>query len=214
METPQSSVIDSALYTLFRYLKIVRPLESHALQTVRTACHISAATWLSSLTTSFIYLIIFLQNSWGQNNEFTCESQDSLQLSLAYKIIHCMTIVVFIFVLLSLILLYWKTLQKLRQVQFSTQTTFSSQTFRKSKRNMLVLIVIFCACFMPYHLVKLPFIFIKPLLHDCLAVHAFYILKELTILLAALNASLDPLIYVLFCRAFRAQFNFRSSQTS
>ncbi|XP_048017915.1 P2Y purinoceptor 14-like [Megalobrama amblycephala] len=211
-----ASILFMEVIAVNRYLKIVRPLETHALQTVHTARYISAAIWLFLIATSSIYLILFLLTSWGHDqklDEFTCESLHSLQLSLAYKIIHCVTIVVFISVLISLTLLYCKTLQKLRQVQFSTHTTNSTQTFTKSKRNMQVLIIIFCVCFVPYHLVRLPYVFIKPLLHDCLAVHAFYILKELTVLLAALNASLDPLIYFLFCRAFRARFNFRSCQT-
>ncbi|XP_073673519.1 P2Y purinoceptor 14-like [Garra rufa] len=196
-----------------RYLKIVRPMETHALQMVHTARYISAATWLILLALSSIYLILFLQNFLGQIPDvFTCESQHNSQLSLTYKIIHCMTFVSFIFVLVSLILLYWKTHQKLREVQFSSQVSSESQTFKRSKNNMRVLVVIFCVCFVPYQLVKLPYIFIKPLLRDCTAVHAYYILKELTVLLTALNASLDPLIYFFFCKTFRAQFNFRGRQ--
>ncbi|XP_050959782.1 P2Y purinoceptor 14-like [Labeo rohita] len=196
-----------------RYLKIVRPTEVHALQTVHTARYISAATWVFLLAVSSFYLILFLQNFWGQiPDAFTCESQHNSQLSLTYKILHCLTFVSFIFVLVSLIVLYWKTHKKLRDVQFSSQVSFGSQTFKRSTHNMLVLVVIFCVCFVPYQLVKLPYIFIKPLLRDCTAVHVYYILKELTILLSALNASLDPLIYFFFCKTFRARFNFRGHQ--
>uniref|UniRef100_A0A9J8BF39 G-protein coupled receptors family 1 profile domain-containing protein n=2 Tax=Cyprinus carpio TaxID=7962 RepID=A0A9J8BF39_CYPCA len=196
-----------------RYLKIVRPMETHALQMVHTARYISAATWLCLLALSSIYLILFLQNFRGQiPDAFTCESSDNSPLSVTYKSIHCMTFVSFIFVLVSLILLYWKTHQKLREVQFSSQVSFRSQTFETSKHNMLVLVVIFCVCFVPYQLVKLPYIFIKPLLRDCTAVHTYYILKELTILLTALNGSLDPLIYFFFCKTFRSQFTFRGRQ--
>ncbi|XP_016412991.1 probable G-protein coupled receptor 34 [Sinocyclocheilus rhinocerous] len=112
-----------------RYLKIVRPVETHALQTVRTAHYISAVTWLCLLAMASIYLILFLQNSWGQMPDaFTCESRHSSQLSVTYKIIHCVTFVGFIFVLGSLILLYWKTHQKLRQVQSSSQKPSHSTT--------------------------------------------------------------------------------------
>ncbi|XP_043114315.1 P2Y purinoceptor 14-like [Puntigrus tetrazona] len=191
-----------------RYLKIVHPVETHALQTVRTAYYISVATWLSLLAMASVYLTLFLQNFLGQKPDaFTCESRFSSQLSVTYKIIHCLTFVVFIVILVSLILLYWKTHQKLREVQSSSQVSFRSQTFKRSKHNMLVLVVIFCVCFVPYHLVKLPYIFVKPLLRDCTATQPFYILKELTIVLAALNVSLDPLIYFFFCKTFRAHFN-------
>ncbi|XP_043115675.1 P2Y purinoceptor 14-like isoform X2 [Puntigrus tetrazona] len=196
-----------------RYLKIVRPMETNALQMVHTARYISAATWLCLLSFSSIYLILFLQNFWDQMPDaFTCESRQNIPLSVTYKSFHCMTFVSFIAVLISLILLYWKTHQKLREVQSSSQVSFGSRTFKRSKHNMLVLVVIFCVCFVPYQLVKLPYIFTKPLVHDCTAAQPFYILKELTILLTALNVSLDPLIYFFFCKTFRSQFNFKSHQ--
>ncbi|KAL1260092.1 hypothetical protein QQF64_007919 [Cirrhinus molitorella] len=208
-----ASILFMDFIAVNRYLKIVRPMKTHPLQMVHSACYISAATWLFLLALGSIYLIHFFQDFWSQIPDvFTCESQHNSQLNLTYKIIHCMTFVSFIFVLVSLILLYWKTHQKLREVQFSSQVSFESQTFKRSKHNMLVLVVIFCVCFVPYQLVKLPYIFLKPLLRDCTAVHAYYILKELTILLAALNASLDPLIYFFFCKTFRVRFNFRRSQ--
>ncbi|CAM4557504.1 unnamed protein product [Leuciscus chuanchicus] len=185
-----------------RYLKIVRPLETHSLQTVRTARHVSAATWLSLLAMSSIYLILFLQTARGQKlGEFTCESQHGLELSVAYKIIHCASIVVFMFVLMSLVFLYWKTLQKIRQAKLSTQTTSSRHKFDKSKRNMLVLVVVFCVCFVPYHLVRLPYVFSS----DCTTAQAINILKELTILISVLNVCFDPLKYFMFCKDFRAQ---------
>ncbi|XP_056121966.1 P2Y purinoceptor 14-like [Rhinichthys klamathensis goyatoka] len=194
-----------------RYLKIVRPLETHSLQTVRTARHISAATWLSLLATSSIYLILFLQTARGQKlGEFTCESHHSLELSVANKIIHCASVVVFMFVLMSLVFLYWKTLQKIRQAKLSTQTTSSSRKFDKSKRNMVVLVVVFCVCFVPYHLARLPYVFSS----DCATAQALNILKELTILISVLNVCFDPLIYFIFCKAFRAQLKKKDFQRS
>ncbi|XP_051718107.1 P2Y purinoceptor 14-like isoform X1 [Ctenopharyngodon idella] len=199
-----------------RYLKIVRPLETHALQTVRTARHISAATWLSLLAMSSIYLILFLLTSWNLDqkpDKIGCEALHSPQLSLVYKITHSVSMVIFTFVLVSLIALYWGTLQKVRKAQLSTQTTSSNNKFRKSKRNMLVLVVVFCVCFVPYHLVRLPYAFIKLQTKNCTA-QAFYVLKELTVLLSVLNACLDPFIYFIFCKAFRAQLNLRKDKDS
>ncbi|XP_016375288.1 P2Y purinoceptor 14-like [Sinocyclocheilus rhinocerous] len=199
-----------------RYLKIVRPLETHPLQTVRTARHISIGTWLSLLAMSSVYFILFLLTSWGhvhKPEKSGCEALHSPQLSLVYKITHSVSMVLFTFVLVSLIALYWGTLQKIKQAQLSTQTTSRSHKFRKSKRNMLVLVVVFCVCFVPYHLVRLPYAFIKPQTKLCTA-QAFYVLKELTVLLSVLNACLDPLIYFIFCKAFRAQLGLRRMSDS
>uniref|UniRef100_A0A3Q3G5F3 G-protein coupled receptors family 1 profile domain-containing protein n=1 Tax=Kryptolebias marmoratus TaxID=37003 RepID=A0A3Q3G5F3_KRYMA len=72
---------------------------------------------------------------------------------------------------------------------------------------MLVLVSVFCVCFIPYHLVRLPYAFIKNLL--CLSSSWFFYLKELTIVVSLLNVCLDPLIYFIFCKAFRTQLSIR-----
>ncbi|XP_050985718.1 P2Y purinoceptor 14 [Labeo rohita] len=201
-----ASILFMDIIAANRYLKIVRPLETHALQTVRTARHISIGTWISLLTMSSIYLILFLQTSWDPNPKFSCESLYSHNLRVVYKIIHCVSFAVFVFVLMSLVFLYWKTLQKIREAQLSTQTISSSHKLNKSKCNMLVLVVVFCVCFVPYHLVRLPYVFSS----DC----TFNILKELTILLSVLNVCFDPVIYFIFCKAFRDQLRKKDLQTS
>ncbi|XP_009289705.1 P2Y purinoceptor 14 [Danio rerio] len=209
-----ASILFMEFIAINRYLKIVRPLETHTLQTVRTARYISGAIWFVLLAISSIYVILYLSTSWSKTKPevFICDFQDSSQISAAYTSVHSASFVIFIFILVSLIFLYWKTLQKLREVQLSTQAEFNRQKFRKSKQNMLVLVVIFCVCFVPYHLVRLPYIFIRHLLNDCTSIQALHILKEVTALLAALNVSLDPLIYFFFCKAFRDKVNLISCQ--
>lgn len=155
---------------------------------------------------SSVYLILFLQTSSDHDQNVNCESLHSHKLSVVYKIIHCMSFAVFAFVLVSLVFLYWKTLQKIQQAQLSTQTVSSHHKFNKSKRNILVLVVVFCVCFVPYHLVRLPYVFIS----NC----TFNTLKELTILLSVLNVCFDPLIYFMFCKAFREQLRKKDLQRS
>ncbi|XP_016375286.1 P2Y purinoceptor 14-like [Sinocyclocheilus rhinocerous] len=201
-----ASILFMDIIAANRYLKIVRPLETHALQMVRTARHISIGTWLSLLAMSSVYLILFLQTSWDHDQKLSCESLHSHKLSVVYKIIHCVSFAVFAFVLMSLVFLYWKTLQKILQAQLSTQTVSSHHKFNKSKRNMLVLVVVFCVCFVPYHLVRLPYVFSS----DC----TFNTLKELTILLSVLNVCFDPLIYFIFCKTFRDQLRKKDLQRS
>ncbi|KAF7700143.1 hypothetical protein HF521_003101 [Silurus meridionalis] len=65
-----------------RYLKIARPLETHALQTARAARCISIMTWISLCTLAFIYTVMFLGTSWQASpnpTSFGCESLHSHQ---------------------------------------------------------------------------------------------------------------------------------------
>ncbi|CDQ69262.1 unnamed protein product [Oncorhynchus mykiss] len=194
-----------------RYLKIVRPLETHTLQTVRAAHYISMATWVTLLASSSAYLTVSLLTTWGADlipGTIGCDSLHSTQLLLLYKIIHSFSAAIFLFVLFSLIFFYWGTILRLRQAQLNQQkhpSCGSGRNLSRSKRNMLVLVTVFCVCFVPYHLVRLPYTFLRPFLHRCYWHQALYYMKELTVLLSVLNACLDPLIYFIFCKTFRAQ---------
>uniref|UniRef100_A0AAY5K8K9 G-protein coupled receptors family 1 profile domain-containing protein n=1 Tax=Esox lucius TaxID=8010 RepID=A0AAY5K8K9_ESOLU len=195
-----------------RYLKIVRPLETHALQRVRAARYISMATWATLFTVSSIYLIISLNTTWGTkpNSEaMGCDAFHTSNLRLLYKIVHSFSAAIFFFVLVSLLLLYCSTVRKLRGAQKRQISCGTSKMLSRSKRNMLVLVAVFCVCFVPYHLVRLPYAYLRSHLHNCALQQAFYYLKELTVLLSVLNACLDPLIYFIFCKAFRSQLGLK-----
>ncbi|XP_072547272.1 P2Y purinoceptor 14 [Salminus brasiliensis] len=199
-----------------RYLKIVRPLETHPLQTPKAARYISIVTWVSVSGMASIYLSVFLWTSWSVNpnpGAIGCEALHSYSISILYKITHSISAVIFVFVLVSLVLFYWGTVRSLRQTQ-QGQAKPCNHKLSKSKRNMLVLVVVFCVCFVPYHLVRLPYAFLKPLLKHCATAQAFYTVKELTVLLSVLNACLDPLIYFIFCKAFRARLSLRNHQAT
>ncbi|KAL0961652.1 hypothetical protein UPYG_G00353330 [Umbra pygmaea] len=191
-----------------RYLKIVRPLETHTLQTVRAARYVSIATWAILLTLSSVYLTVSLLTTWGTKpnpEAMGCDAFHSSHLRLLYKIIHSFLAAIFIFVLVSLLLLYCGTVRKLQQAQQNQISSTTNRKLSRSKRNMLVLVGVFCVCFVPYHLVRLPYAFFQSYLYSCALQHTFYLLKELTVLLSVLNACLDPFIYFIFCKAFRAQ---------
>eukprot|EP00064_Thunnus_orientalis_P021003 superscaffoldBa00006115_g21157 len=191
-----------------RYLKIVHPLGTHILQTVRAAHIISTVTWvfLLAMTSTYITLSLLTQEPLPSvPNTVSCDVLHSDQLSLLYKIIHSFSAAIFLVVLVSLIFFYYSTSRRLSLAQQRQPVSSGSKKLAKSRRNMLVLVSVFCVCFVPYHLVRLPYAFLK----RCTWEQAFFYLKELTILVSVFNVCLDPLIYFIFCKAFRAQLSLR-----
>ncbi|XP_036951797.1 P2Y purinoceptor 14-like isoform X2 [Acanthopagrus latus] len=85
-------------------------------------------------------------------------------------------------------------------------TSSSSKKLAKSHRNMLVLVCVFCVCFVPFHMFRLIDIFLRK---NCSMRTVSYYLMEVTVMVSALNVCLDPLIYFIFCKAFRAQLSRR-----
>lgn len=103
----------------------------------------------------------------------------------------------------------WSSSTTSRRVSLAQQgepASSSCKKLAKSHRNMLVSVSVFCFCFVPYHLVRLPNAF---LWRHCSWSKVFYYLMQLTIVLSVLNVCLDPLIYFIFCKAFRTQLSRR-----
>ncbi|XP_058270131.1 P2Y purinoceptor 14-like [Hemibagrus wyckioides] len=213
-----ASILFMEYIAVNRYLKIAYPLKTHVLQTANAARCISIITWTSLSTMALIYTVVFLSTSWGaapNPHAIGCESLHSHQVKTVYKIIHCVSALIFAFVLVSLILFYWGTMRRLQNAHPHVQAQSSHCKLSRSKRNMLVLVVVFCVCFVPYHLVRLPYAFVKPLLQGCgISAKSFYIIKEVTVLLSVLNACMDPLIYFIFCKGFREQIGIRKFKAS
>ncbi|KAF3693398.1 P2Y purinoceptor 14 [Channa argus] len=196
-----------------RYLKIIHPLGTHFLQTVRAAHIISTATWvfLLSMTTTYVLLSLLTQKQLPSVLlTVSCDVLHSPQLSLLYKIIHTFSASIFLFVLVSLVVFYYRLSRRLSLAQQRQPASSSSKKLAKSRRNMLVLVSVFCICFVPYHLVRLPYAFLR---RRCSWSQAFFYLKELTIILSVLNVCFDPLIYFIFCKSFRAQLRLRKMFT-
>ncbi|XP_041851146.1 P2Y purinoceptor 14-like [Melanotaenia boesemani] len=193
-----------------RYLKIVHPVETHFLQTVRAAHIISVATWglLLAMTGTYVLISVLTQEPMDSVPvRVSCDVLHSKQLSVFYKIIHSCSAAIFLCVLVSLIFFYYSTSRRLSLAQQRQPTSSHSKKLAKSRRNMLVLVSVFCVCFVPYHLVRVPYAFHKD--KDCLFNRCLFYLKEITIMVSVLNVCLDPLIYFIFCKAFQAQLGLR-----
>lgn len=197
---------------LSRYLKIVqRTLGTHILQTVRAAHIISTVTWVFLLALMSTYVILSFQTQRPFTSvPVSCEVLHSGQLALLYKIIHSCSTAIFLFVLISLVFFYYSTSRRVSLARERQPASSSSKKLAKSHRNISVLVCVFCVCFVPYHLVRLPNAF---LWRYCSWSKVFSYLMELTIIVSVLNVCLDPLIYFIFCKAFRTQLRRRVGST-
>ncbi|XP_042270905.1 P2Y purinoceptor 14-like [Thunnus maccoyii] len=188
-----------------RYLKIIHPLGNHILQTVQAARIISTVTWVFQLAIVITYVTLSLLTQETLTNvPDTCDAFLSAQVNVFFKIIHTCSAAVFLFVFVSMVFFYYSASRSVLLAQQRQPASSSCKKLMKSRKKMLVLVSVFCICFVPYHLVRLPYTFLR---RWCSLSQVLYYLKETTILLSALNICLDPLIYFIFCEAFRAQLS-------
>ncbi|XP_039458697.1 P2Y purinoceptor 14-like [Oreochromis aureus] len=165
-----------------RYLRIIHPSGTHMLQTVQTARIISVITW-KPLTF----------------NPSRCVHLFTPSVSLLFRILHTFSAFIFLLVFISLVFFYYSISRRVLQAQQTQLASSGTEKLLKSRRNMLVLVSIFCVCFVPYHLVRLPFVFLWS--NDSVGPVLFY-LKEVTTMVSVFNICLDPLVYFFLSNTF------------
>ncbi|XP_063325016.1 P2Y purinoceptor 14-like [Pelmatolapia mariae] len=202
-----ASIIFMGYIAVNRYLKIVHPSRTHFLQTIQSARKISLITWLILLAPTVIYNILLLiaqpqpQVSAGPG---CCNAFFSELSSVLHKTLHAGCIIIFLLIFIFLVFFYYSISRRVLLVQQRQLASSGCEKLLKSRRNMLVLVNIFCVCFVPHHLVRLPFTF---LCSKGFVGQVLYYLKEVATLVSVFNICLDPVVYFFLCKAFRAQLS-------
>ncbi|XP_039464248.1 P2Y purinoceptor 14-like [Oreochromis aureus] len=183
-----------------RYLRIIHPSGTHMLQTVQTARIISVITWVFLLAPTVVYVIIFFSSQKPLTfNPSRCVHLFTPSVSLLFRILHTFSAFIFLLVFISLVFFYYSISRRVLEAQQTQLASSGTEKLLKSRRNMLVLVSIFCVCFVPYHLVRLPFAFLWS--DDSVGPVLFY-LKEVTTMVSVFNICLDPVVYFFLSNTF------------
>ncbi|XP_025761893.1 P2Y purinoceptor 14 isoform X3 [Oreochromis niloticus] len=196
-----TSILFMGYIAVNRYLKIIHPLGTHILQTVRTAHIVSTVTWVFLLAPTITYNIMFFKTHKPLTSQSGyCGPLFSTSFSVLHKTFQISCTIIFLLVFISLVFFYYSTSRRVLQAQQRQLASSGSEKLVKSRRNILVLVSIFCVCFVPYHLVRLPYAF----LWKSSVGQLLYYLKEAATMVSVFNVCLDPLVYFFLCKTFRA----------
>ncbi|XP_043975881.1 P2Y purinoceptor 14-like isoform X1 [Gambusia affinis] len=202
-----SSILFMGYIALNRYFKVVRPFGAFFLLTKRAACITSLTTWVFLLTPMTAYSTMLLKTlKPDMSGEESCEDLHSDSTKLIYRTLHIGASTIFLLVFFSMVFSYYSASRRVLQAQQRQSASCSSRMLQRSRRKMLVLICIFCICFVPYHLIRLLFTFLQQRSSD----RVFYYLMEFATIVSILNVCLDPLVYFVFCKGFRFHLRHKS----
>ncbi|XP_041032224.1 P2Y purinoceptor 14-like [Carcharodon carcharias] len=196
-----SSIFFLGYIGAIRYLKIVRPLQAYAFQNLKAAKLLSLGTWgVFLFLGSLFVLLINMESQPRPQNSQVCIQFGKQQI--VYTITHIIGLIIFVCVLVGLGFFYFQISRQLRR----SPCTQSLGKQAKAKNNILILFVVFLVCFVPYHTIR--FAYVLSQTNSILECHwkmILYYAKESSLLLSSLNSCFDPVIYFLFCKAFRSK---------
>ncbi|XP_067850703.1 P2Y purinoceptor 14-like [Heptranchias perlo] len=195
-----SSIFFLGYIAATRYLKIVKPLKTYAFQNLKSAKILSVGTWCVLVGLGLSYIFLKGKKPTHKSTGGTClEFRTGLGIYW-HIVLHTGGTIVFFCVLIGLCFFYFQTAKRLDK----SPSPRSLKKQAKAKNNILILLAVFLVCFVPYHIIRLPYILTQiNVISDCFWKKTLYHLKESSIVLSALNACFDPVIYFLFCKAFR-----------
>ncbi|XP_038671524.1 P2Y purinoceptor 14-like [Scyliorhinus canicula] len=197
-----SSILFLGYIAATRYLKIVKPFKIHSFLTLKTARIVSIGTWCVFLSLGFSYMFLTGRKPPQNSTKETCLGFRSGSGVHWHIIIHAGGTFLFLCVLIGLCFFYFQTAKRLDK----SPSPSSLKKQAKAKNNILILLAVFVLCFVPYHIARLPYILSQVnVITGCFWKNILFHIKELAIVLSSLNACLDPVIYFLFCKAFRSK---------
>uniref|UniRef100_A0A3P8YEQ7 Probable G-protein coupled receptor 34 n=1 Tax=Esox lucius TaxID=8010 RepID=A0A3P8YEQ7_ESOLU len=194
-----ASIFFLSLISLDRYLKIIKPVWVMKIHRVKWSHRASFSVWV----TLFLCMSLLF---FGNKKQRPC---DSICFHFHHKdlmsgVANLSAVALFVVIFLVFICFYTRITTKLRNMSLGNQDTKSQRRKSRLIQKTFVVPVIFTVCFLPYHLVRVPYVLAQmdviPALDSKQMLH---VLNEITLVLSALNSCLDPIIYYFLSCTFR-----------
>uniref|UniRef100_A0A3Q2E2R0 Purinergic receptor P2Y14 n=1 Tax=Cyprinodon variegatus TaxID=28743 RepID=A0A3Q2E2R0_CYPVA len=192
------------LISLERYVKVVYLAPSSS--TITSSC---ATFVLAVLTWSLLFLCCspnsILTNWPANSHNFTKCIQ--LKTPLGKQWHQATSLFTWSLFWLTLIVVAFSYTFIARQVYktYRCMRRDSREVYRNSNRNIFSILGVFCICFVPFHVCRIPYTMsqVSPKHFSQDSKFWLHQIKEGTLFLSAMNVCLDPLVYFLMCGTFR-----------
>ncbi|XP_047640748.1 P2Y purinoceptor 13 [Phacochoerus africanus] len=200
-ETMYVGIILLGLIAFDRFLKIIKPFGKFFVQKPAFARAISSLVWL-------VLFLISLPNMILSNKEATPSSVKkcaSLKGPLGLKWHEVVNYICqFIFwTVFALMLLFYVVIAKKVYNSYRKAKSKDSKNNKRLEGKVFVVVAVFFVCFAPFHFARVPYTQSQTNSKtNCRLQNQLFLAKESTLLLAATNICMDPLIYIFLCKKF------------
>ncbi|XP_058010630.1 probable G-protein coupled receptor 34 [Ahaetulla prasina] len=192
------SILLLSLISLDRYFKIIKPLKQFRIHTTSFSFTMSMVVWIIC----FITMLCFLLDS---NKSGPCDHKcfHFKYRSTSGGILNMLVVAFFFLLLFFLLYSYGKISLRLRAVSLKqTQQRRKTMSTRIVIKTFVVLVV-FIVCFVPYHVVRIPYILAQMRIVSEQNIQALHLANELVLCISTLNCCFDPVIFCFLSSSFK-----------
>ncbi|XP_070808165.1 probable G-protein coupled receptor 34 [Pituophis catenifer annectens] len=192
------SILLLSLISLDRYFKIIKPLKQFRIHTTSFSLVMSIVVWVFC----FITMLCFLLDT---NKSGPC---DHKCFHFKYRTtsggILNMLVVTFFFLLLFFFLYsYGKISLRLHAVSLKKTQQRSKRMSTRIVIKTFVVLVVFIVCFVPYHVVRIPYILAQMRIISEQNSQVLHLANELVLCISTLNCCFDPVIFFFLSSSFK-----------
>ncbi|TRY58320.1 hypothetical protein DNTS_031767 [Danionella cerebrum] len=203
--TMYMSILFFGFISIDRCRKTMFPFASTSTRQLLLRKLLSGFIWTSLLALGIPNVI--LTSRPISSDRFKC-SDLKTELGLKWhEVVNHVCQVIFWANLITVIICYTLISRELYKSYARTRGQQGTRPKKASIRaNVFLVLAVFFICFVPFHFARVPYTIsqTRGRLFSCSQKLFFFQLKESTLWLSSLNATLDPLIYFFLCRSFRA----------
>ncbi|XP_035857432.1 P2Y purinoceptor 13-like [Sander lucioperca] len=190
------------LISLDRFFKIVRPCRMLLGQNVVLSLVMSTLVWVVVFGSTAIPTIILTdQDPVNMTGDF-CMSLKGPAGVAFHKFVALAMESLFWLVLIVIVFCYICITLKVLQ-SFRNSGSNNSHGKQRTKLRVFLILLVFFVCFVPLHMMRVPFALYKTADTVVCAEMWLKIMYKLVLWLSATNACLDPLVSIYLCREFR-----------
>ncbi|XP_053563791.1 G-protein coupled receptor 183 isoform X2 [Bombina bombina] len=187
-----------------RFFAVVHPYRYNKMRRVKFAKFVCIVVWLIVFSQTLPLLLQKMSNK-EPDGKITCMEYPNFERipNLPYMLLGA-CLIGYIIPLGIILICYMKISIKLCQTAKKNPLSEKTGTNKKAINTIILVIVMFCICFTPYHISIIQHM-IKKLSYtpDCSEQQLFQISLHFTVCLMNLNCCLDPFIYFFACKGYK-----------
>ncbi|XP_074535658.1 P2Y purinoceptor 13-like [Halichoeres trimaculatus] len=197
-----TSITLMGLISLDRFFKIVRPFGKVLGQSVTFSFVASALVWVVLFGGTLIPTIVLTdQSPLNTTTDFCMSLKTPAGVTLHNYVVLCMETLFWLVAILTMFCYICITLRVLQS--FRNSGSNNNQGKKKTKLRVFLILFVFSVCFIPLHIMRIPFTLNEVFHIDGDAQNWVIIGHKFCVWLSTTNACLDPLLYIYLCREYR-----------
>ncbi|KAI4889611.1 hypothetical protein NFI96_004085 [Prochilodus magdalenae] len=193
------SIVLLGLISIDRYLKLQRVSSRRTFLRNRQSMLVCCLLWVLAISSILPY--IAMTNDTRASHK--CFQYKALQNAKWKGYFNLVLVVVFWMVYGALVMSYGRIAKGLLRVSQEKPDLPNAAKYGRTARKSFFILFLFTVCFVPYHLVRIFYIFSQVTNVSCTWVKIVDKANEIALLLSAFNSCLDPVMYFVLCGSVR-----------